>query len=88
MTALVKPIEMPKGGYEDIRIYDDGTWARLPLDHVKPTPHGRLIDADKLYKRIKAECNPYGKPTIGFEDGKKVLDIIDATPTVIEAEEG
>lgn len=31
----------------------------------------RLIDADKLYKRMKAECNPYGKPSIDFENGKK-----------------
>lgn len=51
-----------------------------------PTPHGRLIDADKLYKWIKAECNPYGKPRIGYEDGNKVLDIIKAASTVIEAE--
>lgn len=56
-----------------------------PLIEV-PTPHGRLIDANKLYKWIKAECNPYGKPTIGYEDGYKVLDIIEATSTVIEAE--
>lgn len=48
--------------------------------------HGRLIDADKLYRVIKAECNPYGKPTIGFEDGKKVLDMIDKMPTIIPAE--
>ena len=52
-----------------------------------PTPHGRLGDLDRLYKHIKAECNIYGKPTIGFEDGNKVLKIIADTRTVIEAEE-
>lgn len=42
----------------------------------------RLIDADALIKAIKTECNPYGKPTIDFESGKKVLKIIDKAPTV------
>ena len=42
----------------------------------------RLIDADALYRRIKTECNPYGKPTIDFESGNQVLDIIDNAPTV------
>ena len=42
----------------------------------------RLIDANALYRKVKTECNPYGKPTIDFESGKKVLDIIDNAPTV------
>lgn len=58
-----------------------------PLVEVS-TPHGRLIDADRLFKWIKAECNPYGAPTIGYEDGLKVLDMIDRCSTIIEAEEG
>ena len=54
-----------------------------------PVPkHGRLIDADALYREIKAECNPYGKPSIGYDDGLKVLGIIGSTPPVIPAEEG
>lgn len=42
----------------------------------------RLIDADALYRKVKAECNPYGKPITGFEDGKKVLKWIESAPTV------
>lgn len=42
----------------------------------------RPIDADALYREVKTECNPYGKPTIGFDDGKKVLELIDAAPTI------
>lgn len=56
-----------------------------PLVEV-PT-HGRLIDADKLYKKVKTECNPYGKPSISYVDGLIVLDLIDDAPTVIEASE-
>lgn len=48
--------------------------------------HGRLIDADALYRQIKTECNPYGKPTIGFDDGLKVLGIIGRTPLIIAAD--
>lgn len=42
----------------------------------------RPIDGDSLKRHVKAECNPYGKPTIGFEDGCKVLDMIDNEPTI------
>ena len=42
----------------------------------------RLIDADSLYYKVKCECNPYGKPTIDYESGNKVLDWIDNAPTV------
>ena len=43
MSALVKGVEMPKGSYKDIRMYDDGTWVGLPLDHVKP-----MTNADRI----------------------------------------
>ena len=50
---------------------------------VEPArPQGDLISRKHLYRRIKTECNPYGKPTIDFESGKRVLDIIDNEPTV------
>ena len=60
--------------------------ADCPL--VPVPPHGRLIDADALFRKVKTECNPYGKPTIEFESGKKVLEMIENAPTIIEAEEG
>lgn len=46
----------------------------------------RLIDADKLYDWIKTECNPYGKPTIDFESGCRMLDIIKRMPTAFDKE--
>lgn len=42
----------------------------------------RLIDADALYYKVKCECNPYGKPSIDFESGKKVLNWIEQARTV------
>lgn len=59
--------------------------ADCPL--VPVPPHGRLIDADALFRKVKTECNPYGKPTIEFESGKKVLEMIENAPTIIEAGE-
>ena len=42
----------------------------------------RLIDADSLSRRVKTECNPYGKPTIEYESGCKVMEWIDSAQTV------
>ena len=44
----------------------------------------RLIDADKLYDWVKRECNPYGKPTIDFESGNKMLDMIKRSQTAFD----
>lgn len=64
----------------------DNIWEKLPncpLVNV-PTPHGRLIDADEVIKRIaKAFLD---KPWGGMDFGCKIEEIIDSIPTVIEAE--
>ena len=46
----------------------------------------RLIDADKLYDWVRRECNPYGKPTIDFESGDRMLDMIKRSPTAFDKE--
>ena len=46
----------------------------------------RLIDADKLYDWVRTEYNPYGKPTIDFESGNRMLDIIKRMPTAFDKE--
>lgn len=46
----------------------------------------RLIDADKLYDWIRTECNPYGKPTIDFESGNRMLDMIKRSSTAFDKE--
>ena len=42
----------------------------------------RLIEADALHRKVKMETNPYGKPTIDYDSGVKVLEWIDKAPTV------
>lgn len=46
----------------------------------------RLIDADKLYDWVRTECNPYGKPTIDFESGNRILDMIKRSSTAFDKE--
>lgn len=41
----------------------------------------RYIDADEIYRRVKEKTNPYGKPTLDYESGCKVLDMIEQAPT-------
>lgn len=41
----------------------------------------RYIDADKLRNRVKIQTNPYGKPTLEYASGLKVLVMIDQEPT-------
>lgn len=42
-----------------------------------------LISREDLIRAIKTECNPYGAPTIDYESGLRVLEIIDRAPTVV-----
>jgi hypothetical protein len=42
----------------------------------------RTIDAEHLRNRLKTETNPYGKPTLDYESGLKILHMIDEEATV------
>ena len=46
----------------------------------------RLIDADKLYDWVRRACNPYGNPTINFESGNRMLDMIKRSQTAFDKE--
>ena len=66
------------------------TWSDLqkgcPIKGVLPEQHGDLIDRDRLEYRVMAETNPFGKPTIEYESGIKVMQMIEDAVTVIQAE--
>ena len=42
----------------------------------------KLIYADDAIRWIKIECNSYGKPTLDFESGKKVIEYLERLPSV------
>ena len=39
-----------------------------------------LIDRQAAIRWVKTECNPYGKPTLDFESGKKVIEHLKQMP--------
>lgn len=40
-----------------------------------------IIYRQEAIRWVKSECNPYGKPTIDFESGKKVIEHLEQLPT-------
>lgn len=39
-----------------------------------------LISRKVAIKWVKTECNPYGKPTLDFESGKRVIEYLEHMP--------
>ena len=40
-----------------------------------------LIDRQAAIRWVKTECNPYGKPTLEFESGKRVIEHLEQMPS-------
>ena len=51
-------------------------------DYEQAQVDGDLISRQSIYSYIKSNCNPYGKPTLDFETGKRILEFIDNMPSV------
>jgi len=48
-----------------------------------------LISRKAAIRWVKTECNPYGKPTLDFESGKKVIEHLEQmTPAQPERKHG
>ena len=41
-----------------------------------------LISREDAIRWVKTECNPYGKPTLDFESGKKAIEHLEQMPSV------
>ena len=94
MSVLIKGMKMPQNCTEchvRCRLYLNGRKFRhpnCPLIEV-PTPHGRLIDADKIDFRNYAMHDGKGNLIVDNNFINGIVwanDCIDRTPTVIEAE--
>lgn len=110
MSILIKSIDMPKNGELTIAFASnkngENTTALIldgkgnPVEHKGvteiPTPHGRLIDADKLLKSIDIMREQRCKTCSSRIDTKHcdrngcwmifISDFIGSLPTIIEAE--
>lgn len=47
-----------------------------------------LIDRQAAIRWVKTECNPYGKPTLDFESGKKVIEHLEQMPSAQQRKTG
>ena len=45
------------------------------------TMNDDLISREAAIRWVKTECNPYGKPTLDFESGKKVIEHLEQMPS-------
>lgn len=104
MSLILKGIDMPKDGeMHRINIYDNGNTYittsnmlcetdRKDVEAIQiPTPHGRLIDGDKLRATLRRwtedEWNQKASPVSWAYAYEDIIDLIDDAPTILEAEE-
>lgn len=52
-----------------------------PTCNQLATTEGNLISREDAIRWVKTECNPYGKPTLDFESGKKVIEHLEQMPS-------
>lgn len=89
-------IDIPDEQYKRICDHTDGVYDMISLltiiENGTPLPkgHGKLIDADKLIKKLEATANIEWNKQVGSSKGlKDAIDIIDDdVPTIIEADKG
>lgn len=85
MSVLIKGTELPKDHVRVLVLHPDGRaideWGNTYQASLLP-PHGRLIDADELFKEMER------KGWFDNADRDKVEDLVLAAPTILEAEEG
>ena len=108
MSILIKGIDMPKNGEITIAFASDengeNTIALIldangkPIEHKGvtelPTPHGRLIDADRLLALVEKEvnntcigCEPEPDDCCAYDRFEKIISEIKNARTIIEVEE-
>lgn len=52
-----------------------------PVDKDMNVPCTDTISRQAAIRWVKTECNPYGKPTLDFESGKKVIEHLKQMPS-------
>jgi hypothetical protein len=57
-------------------------WLRELKAYKEQEPYVDAISREAAIRWVKTECNPYGKPTIDFESGKKVIEHLKQMPSV------
>lgn len=95
MSLIIKGMDMPKNGEITIAFASDENGKNTitlildsngnPIEHKGvveiPTPHGKVIDGDKLVISALEACNPCNRG-----DGTSIVELIEKLPAIIEAE--
>jgi hypothetical protein len=68
-----------KCGFEHLEL---AAWLRELKAYKEQEPYVDAISREAAIRWVKTECNPYGKPTIDFESGKKVIEHLKQMPSV------
>ena len=68
-------------GEEAIKRLKEFDMALEAIEALKAEPTGDLISRQAAIRWVKTECNPYGKPTLDFESGKKVIEHLRQLPS-------
>ena len=89
MSILIKDMEMPQGNSTiNVLIYADGTIYTGHVDDSRysavsvPTPHGDLVDRDKLMVDLMDSDIDH----LQRDDWKEVIQIVEDAHAIIEAE--
>ena len=53
----------------------------MAIEALEQEPSEDCISRKEIIRWVKTECNPYGKPTLDFESGKKVIEHLKQMPS-------
>lgn len=90
MSILIKGMDMPSRidlDFHDNHIVLGGVLYPIDIDQLVyiPTPHGRLVDIDKVKDNLRDQI-----PCCGLDmtySNSNAFDTMDNAPTILEAEE-
>lgn len=64
---------------KDAREFDEAK--QIVIEALEQEPCDDCISRKEIIRWVKTECNPYGKPTLDFESGKKVIEHLEQMPS-------
>lgn len=70
--------------YNEMGIIIDTKAEKVAQPNSQPTCNQLATDCisrQEAIRWVKTECNPYGKPTLDFESGKKVIEHLEQMPS-------
>lgn len=65
---------------KDAREFDEAK--QIVIEALEQELCDDCISRKETIRWVKTECNPYGKPTLDFESGKKVIEHLKQMPSI------